>query len=246
MMRDDRTRRTSRLPRREAVRNLDTVARTRNRHPQRSADEPTSAVSDLKRAGHPRGAAELRPGVTAAIADSALDELAEVGYGRLTMEAVARRAGVGKAALYRRWSSKQEMTIDIVSGTSVDLAEAPDCGTLYADVRAMLQAIIQWLEDPRTGRIMPDLIAEARRNPGLADALTDQIGIPRRARVAAIFDRALERGQVREDAERDVFLDVIAGIVYWHVVVRRIGATPAYLDLVAQLIVRTLSVRDHG
>ena len=57
----------------------------------------------------PTGAAVLQPEVTQAITDAVLHELAEQGYGRLSMEAVAKRAGVGKSALYRRWASKDEM-----------------------------------------------------------------------------------------------------------------------------------------
>ncbi|GAA3156686.1 helix-turn-helix domain-containing protein [Nonomuraea salmonea] len=59
----------------------------------------------------PTGAAVLQPQVTEAITEAVLDELAENGYARLSMEAVAKRAGVGKSALYRRWASKQEMAM---------------------------------------------------------------------------------------------------------------------------------------
>src|SRR5688572_31564530 len=69
--------------------------------------------ADSRRA--PAGAAVLRGEITEAIRGALMQELAEVGYGRLSIEAVARRAGVGKTAVYRRWNSKLEMVLEIVS-----------------------------------------------------------------------------------------------------------------------------------
>lgn len=93
----------------------------------------------------PTGAAVLQPDVTQAITEAVLDELAEVGYGRLSMEAVAKRAGVGKSALYRRWRSKHEMISAVVSEFSVSRAPEPDTGTLRGDLRESVQAVYDWL-----------------------------------------------------------------------------------------------------
>jgi len=62
------------------------------------------------------GGARLRPELTDAMLTAALDQLEEFGYERLSMDQVARRAGVGKAALYRRWSGKLEMVVDALAG----------------------------------------------------------------------------------------------------------------------------------
>ena len=101
----------------------------------------------------PTGAAVLQPRVTTAITEAVLAELTEHGYGRVSMEAVAKRAGVGKSALYRRWPSEQDMVIAALAELSVPAAEVPDTGSLRGDLRSMLQAVHDWLADPRIAAI---------------------------------------------------------------------------------------------
>ena len=130
----------------------------------------------------PSGAAVLRPEMTAAITEAVLDELAEQGFSRLSMEAVAKRAGVGKSALYRRWASKQDMALAVIAEFSVAKATFPDTGSLRGDMRAALDALMDWLTHPRFSRILPDLVAEMARNPELAALVESMTGGPRRDR----------------------------------------------------------------
>ena len=124
----------------------------------------------------PTGAAVLQPQVTSAITEAVLDELALHGYGRLSMEAVAKRAEVGKSALYRRWPSKQDMVVAALSEFSVPLAEIPDTGSLRGDLLATVTAVHDWLSHPRFGTILPDLTATGAQlvslNP-IRDTLED-------------------------------------------------------------------------
>ena len=71
----------------------------------------------------------VRPAVTAAITRATFREWARVGYASLAMEAVARRAGVGKAALYRRWPSKEALVADLMRQVGTPLGEVPDHGS---------------------------------------------------------------------------------------------------------------------
>jgi AcrR family transcriptional regulator len=191
----------------------------------------------------PSGAAALRADKTAAIAEAVLDELAENGYGRLSMEAVAKRAGVGKSALYRRWPSKQHMIIAVTSELSLELAEAPHTGSLRGDVLALLSAVADWLTHPRFSRIFPDLIAEANRDPELARALARSIGEPRRSRAVEVLDRAVRRSELPPDADREVALDLLAALVYWHVSVRGVRPDAGYLERTADTVLRALGAR---
>src|SRR3954470_15417771 len=100
----------------------------------------------------PTGAALLQPGVPKAITEAVLAEWAEHGYARLSMEGVAKRAGVGKSALYRRWPSKQEMAVAVISEFSVALAAIPDTGSLRGDLREALDWVVTWLGDPHFSR----------------------------------------------------------------------------------------------
>jgi len=201
--------------------------------------EPTRPSSPARRA--PSGAATLRPAKTEAIRAAVLDELAEQGYGRLSMEAVAKRAGVGKSALYRRWPSKQQMVIDVASELSVAMVELPDSGSLRGDVLAALRAVADWLTHPQFSRIVPDLVAEARRDEALARAMADTIGGPRRARAVVLLDRAVARGELPPDTDRELALDLLAALVYWRIAVRGVPPEPGYLERTADLVTHALA-----
>ncbi|CAN5835957.1 TetR/AcrR family transcriptional regulator [soil metagenome] len=189
----------------------------------------------------PTGAAVLQPAVTASITEAVLDELAELGYARLSMEAVAKRAGVGKSALYRRWTSKQDMVLAVLAEFSVDRAPAPDTGSLREDIRQSLDAVAAWLSHPRFSRILPDLVAEMARNPELSDLVENMISRPRRDRAAAFLERALQRGELAVDTDLDIALDLMAAPVYWRLTVRDADAEPDYLDKLTDMLVRALA-----
>lgn len=188
----------------------------------------------------PTGAAVLQPQVTRAITVAVLDELALHGYGRLSMEAVAKRAEVGKSALYRRWPSKQDMVVAALSEFSVPLAEVPDTGSLRGDLLATVRAVHDWLTHPRFATILPDLTAEAARTPALAEAIAATIGEPRRALGAVTLRRAVERGELPADLDVEIALDLVAAPVYWRLSVRRAEVEPDYLERLVDHLMRAL------
>ena len=202
---------------------------------------PYSATVEASSKRTPTGAAVLQADVTEAITEAVLDELAETGYGKLSMEAVARRAGVGKSALYRRWPSKQEMVMAAVADFSLGLATAPDTGTLRGDIVGILDAFTRWLTHPRFSRILPDLVAEGVRNPDVSEAVRSAIGEPRRAVGAVVLHRAIDRGELPADTDIEMALDLVAAPVYWRLTVRRAPTGPGYLDAVADTVLRALT-----
>ncbi|MFG1694805.1 TetR/AcrR family transcriptional regulator [Nonomuraea sp. NPDC049309] len=188
----------------------------------------------------PTGAAVLQPQVTEAITEAVLDELAEHGYARLSMEGVAKRAGVGKSALYRRWKSKQEMAMAVIRDYSIAMIKVSDTGTLRGDLRASLEAVARWLTHPRFASILPDLVAEMARNPELGEVVGLLVGEPKRERTAEIFRRAIARGELPEDTDIELALDLIAAPVYWRLAVRAAEAGPSYLDDLTDTLLRAL------
>ncbi|GAB4584113.1 TetR/AcrR family transcriptional regulator [Nocardia sp. IFM 10818] len=188
----------------------------------------------------PTGAAVLQPEVTRSITEAVLDELAEQGYARLSMEAVAKRAGVGKSALYRRWPAKQDMVIAVISEFSLDHAVVADTGSLREDLREALAGLVDWLTHPRFSRILPDLTAEAVRNPVLRAAVESAIGNPRRALGAELLRRAVERGELAPDVDIELALDLLAAPLYWRLSVRGAALEPGYLDALTETLLRAL------
>ena len=187
----------------------------------------------------PSGHRALRSDVTDGIIESVLDELADVGYGRLSMDGVARRAKAGKAALYRRWSSKQEMVLDAV--TTISVPALPETsGDLRTDVAALVRGVDEWISDPRMTRVLPDLLAEAVRNTDLADALTARIGVTRRESGRVVIMAAIDRGEVRPDVDLEYALDLVAAPVFWRICGRRLPTTPEFLDRVVGTVLNAL------
>jgi AcrR family transcriptional regulator len=182
----------------------------------------------------------LQPGITAAITDAVVAELVERGYARLSMEGVAKRAGAGKSALYRRWRTKQEMVLAALAEISVPMADVADTGTLRGDLRATVSAVAAWLTEPPFSQIIPDLVAEAARTPELAKAIATTIGEPRRALSRAKLERAMARGELPVDADLDMAQDLVGGLIYWRMVVRRAPVEPDYLDRVTDTALRAL------
>jgi AcrR family transcriptional regulator len=174
--------------------------------------------------------------VTDAIIDAALAELAESGFRGMSMDGIARRAGVGKSALYRRWPSKVEMTSDALRTLSVTAEPAPDTGSLEGDVNALLREVLGWLGEPRMRRMYPDLLAEAQRNAVLGEALMDYVGRPRRDRAQTVLDRAARRGELAPVADQDLILDALGALVFWRLIALRRPVTEVYLERVAGLI----------
>src|SRR4029450_1434343 len=103
-----------------------------------TSDGPRSS-----RGGRPRDPS--RDGVIRA---AILQLLAEVGYGALTMDAVASEAGVGKATIYRRWRTKQDPVVDPISDLNRDEAAPPDTGSLEGDLRAMMRQMVAMISGP--------------------------------------------------------------------------------------------------
>jgi AcrR family transcriptional regulator len=175
-------------------------------------------------------------GVTAALLDAALSELAERGYGAMTMDGVAKRAGAGKGAIYRRWPSKIAMTVAAVRALALPSEPAPDTGSLRGDVLALLGDVHRWIGEERMRRLYPDLLAEAQRNPVLGEALTAHIGRPRRRRAQTALDRAAGRGELDPAADRELMVDAMGALVFWRLIALSRPVTPEYLGRVADAV----------
>ncbi len=175
------------------------------------------------------GAAVLRGEITAAIRQAVVAELAAVGYGRLSIEAVARRAGVAKTAVYRRWGSKLEMVLELVAAAAGPSLTLPDSGSLAGDIEFVLRLAAKALRHPVASQIIPDLLAEAARNPQIAQTLQDTLRANQREIGGRLVSRAVERGELPAGADPDSVIDLIVGPLYWHLAIARAPLTSPQL-----------------
>jgi AcrR family transcriptional regulator len=145
--------------------------------------------------------------LNAAIYQATLDELAEVGYAKLTMERVAERAKTGKAALYRRWSSRMELAVDAVYHAMPDPTSPPDTGSLRGDVLAQLRSSADLLAGP-AGEALRGLLGDVLSDPARTAELRQHSHGNGRKVMVEIARRAVERGEIDRDAVTPRRLDV--------------------------------------
>jgi AcrR family transcriptional regulator len=184
----------------------------------------------------PAGAAVLRGEITTAIRRALMQELAAVGYGRLSIEAVARRAGVSKTAIYRRWSSKLDLVLEIVVATAGQKLPALDTGTLRGDLELLFQVMAHALRHPLASQIIPDLLAEAARNPQIEQTLQQVLRARQHDVGVRLISRAVERGELPPDADPDTAVDLIVGPLYWRLAIARTPLSATYLDTLVETV----------
>ena len=159
---------------------------------------------EQRRPGRPRDAR-----ADEAIVEAVIDLLAEVGFAGLTIDAVAARAGVGKATIYRRWEGKEQLVLDALS-TEQMKAEVPDTGSLRTDLLAYYLPLAE--PDAQQGaiRLMPALAAQAAADEQIAEHLRGFV-TDRRAPVGTMIERARGRGEVAPDVDAELAIDLLVG-----------------------------------
>ncbi|HYH89881.1 MAG TPA: TetR/AcrR family transcriptional regulator [Solirubrobacteraceae bacterium] len=163
-----------------------------------------TAESPRRMPGRPRSEASHH-----AIIEATLELLVEAGYGSLTMEAVRTRAGVGKATIYRRWASKEELVRDAIVFLH-DAFDTPDTGSLRGDYEALAQ-VVRASASRGGATLMPRLLGEAVNDPELFAIFRANLVEPRRAALRTVLGRAVARGEIRGDIDLELILDLFAG-----------------------------------
>ncbi|MFD7495686.1 TetR/AcrR family transcriptional regulator [Streptomyces sp. NPDC059832] len=179
------------------------------------------------------------PRAAEAIFDTTLRHLAERGYARLTIEAVAQESGVNKTTIYRWWPSKPALLRAALIHARVLDIDIPDTGSLRGDLIALTEQITGLLTNGRT-----EPVARAMTSgTGLPDdelaSLTRDFFADRFSREQPVFTRAAARGELPVDADPMLLLDLIAGAVWMRVLLRREPVPPDFArDVVAAVLPR--------
>lgn len=157
------------------------------------------------------------------ILDATLDVLAEVGYGGMTMDLVAERAAAGKATIYRRWPSKEELILDAVArmkSRQVDLDQLPDTGTLRGDLLALFKP--QSIEEgERKLSVMTGLASMLSTHQELAEAGNAAIIEPWATAHHMLMQRAVGRGEISESADIETASQVIPSMAAYRALIQR-------------------------
>jgi len=144
------------------------------------------------------------------ILEATLQVLQDVGYDRLTMDAVALRAKASKATLYRRWNSKLRLVIDALL-TTKSTPVVPDTGSLRGDLEQLMCGVGGMTDSEAVGTFGA-VITAIVRDPEFADAFRTEIVGPKVAASQEIWERARDRGEIREDLDLELIEPALAGI----------------------------------
>ncbi|MFF2861033.1 TetR/AcrR family transcriptional regulator [Streptomyces rubiginosohelvolus] len=170
------------------------------------------------------------PDLTEAILRTTLDLGQELGYAKLSIEAIAVRAGVGKHTIYRRWSSKGALLLDAVLSLGQSSLDYPDTGNVAADLRQQIYAAVDLLATPPLRPLFQALVGEAQHDPGLAAELNERFITPQADKTVARLESARDQGQLAPGFDLDLAMAILSGPLYFRLLITQEPLTHAYVD----------------
>jgi AcrR family transcriptional regulator len=195
----------------------------------------TPEVVRPNRGGRPRDPS--RDGV---IRKAILRLLADVGYGALTMDAVASQAGVGKATIYRRWRTKEDLVVDTIAGLEQQVIDSPDTGTLEGDLRSLVHSLVAIINGP-LGAATLALLSTVPHQPALAEAFRSGPIAVWRTAFDEVWARGVARGEV--SGPSPLASEATSALLVQRWLLTHLPVDEAYADEVLQRVVGPV-VRD--
>ena len=168
------------------------------------------------------------------IIQAALDLLQELGFGAVTVDAVAARAGVGKATIYRRWPTKEALLVD-AAGTLKGPLYPAGTGDLRTDLIGVFNGLAEHLMEEAAGCLIPDLVAEAARNEDMQCVL-NRFTAERRAPVLALVQDAVDRGVLKPHDDPVALIDAIGGALFYRRMLSGHAIDPPEVEKLVDLV----------
>lgn len=173
----------------------------------------------------PSTGARRNPASADAIRQAAADILAEDGYARFSIEAVARRARAGKPTIYRWWPSKAALLLDVYHRQKHGVV-TPDTGDLVEDLTAFLDSLFRHWRDTPTGPVFRSVIAEAQSDESAAEALGAYME-ERFAQSAQMVERALRRGEIAAHVDPRLAIELVVSFAWCRLLTGRLDMETA-------------------
>ncbi len=186
-----------------------------------------------------RGGRPRDPSRDGVIRAAILRLLAEVGYGALTMDAVAAEAGVGKATIYRRWRTKHDLVVDTISDINRAVAIPPDTGSVEGDVRAFMDLVVQTVQSP-AGAAVRSLLPAMQYQPALVEAFRNGPLRVWRGAFTQMWARAEARGELRPGLDRSVTAEAVTALIVQRWLLTGEPLDSAYVDEAFETVVLPL------
>lgn len=165
------------------------------------------------------------------ILEATIDELAEVGYGAMTIESVAKRAGVGKATIYRQWRGKADLVESVLVMIKQDIVVRVD-GTVRERVTSLLQGLATYLSDSRASLCMPAMVSAAHYDDTVGE-FQFRFANERRQVLVDLLAEGVSSGELDSDLDAELTAEILAGPLFYR---RLMTDRPFPVDDVDQLV----------
>jgi len=193
--------------------------------------------TDKKPMGRPRSVQSHQ-----AILQATLEMLAEVGYDRMSIDAVASRAGVGKTTIYRRYKSKEELVADAIESLREEIV-IPDTGTFWGDIDVLIENAAKITLNPLGRQTVAMIISSATSNSQFAQVYWTKYLQPRREAFAIVIERAKARNEVQANLDSGLVFDMMSGIMLYALIFPSTTETwEAYIRRALNLFLRDVAV----
>jgi AcrR family transcriptional regulator len=192
---------------------------------------------ETRQCGRPRS-----PLADEAILRAAVELCAEEGFEGTNVEAVASRAGVGKATVYRRYPNRIGLVVAAATDVCGCLVDDVDTGSVLEDLRLVAHGIVRTLHSELTRAVLAQIVSGAARNVELRDAQRRFIA-PRRAVALDVIRRGIARGELRPDADSELMTDLVGAPLFHRAVSLGERVDIAYADRLVETVVRAFSAR---
>ena len=180
------------------------------------------------------------PRIDDAVLRATVQLIGKTGYADLSVDAIARRAGTSKPAIYRRWPSKAHLVHEAVFPIG-DATALPDTGSLAGDVREMMRRTVAVLTSPAARAALPGLVGEMATDLTLHTALLERFGDILSRGLTERLDDAAARGEVRPEVTAADLVEALAGITFLALLTRGQALDDAWVDRTATMITRGIS-----
>jgi len=148
------------------------------------------------------------------ILSSSYDLLLENGFGAITVEKIAERAGVSKATIYKWWPNKAAVVMDGFMSAAASRLPIPDTGSVFNDIIIHATNLVHFLTS-REGKIITELIGEGQFDEGLAEAYRTRYFNPRRVEAQQLFKKGIQREELKENLDIGLSIDLIYGPIFY-------------------------------
>ena len=177
-----------------------------------------------------------------AILNATLQLLKEKPLREITVEAIARKAGVGKMTIYKWWPSKTYVALDAFKKTINKMIVAPDTGDTERDLAELLRSAMSSYSSA-TGRIFGQFLAECQNDPEFAALFRERFMKPRREATREILNRAMKRGEIDQKIDQETIIDLIFGPMVFRLMAGHGPLNKTEADAMISILLRGIACR---